>query len=76
LEPFFAKLTDLLACVLPDYRGEGKTYLTIALGCTGGRHRSVAIAERLAAWFATQGERVTLLHRDLEEVHSGRPEGP
>ena len=76
LEPFFAKLTDLLASVLPDYRDEGKTYLTIALGCTGGRHRSVAIAERLAAWFATQGERVTLLHRDLEEVHSGRPEGP
>ncbi len=76
LEPFFAKLTDLLASVLPDYRSEGKTYLTIALGCTGGRHRSVAIAERLAAWFATQGERVTLLHRDLEEVHSGRPEGP
>lgn len=76
LEPFFAKLTDLLASVLPDYRNEGKTYLTIALGCTGGRHRSVAIAERLAAWFAAQGEPVTLLHRDLEEVHSGRPEGP
>ena len=76
LEPFFAKLTDLLASVLPDYRSEGKTYLTIALGCTGGRHRSVAIAERLAAWFAARGEPVTLLHRDLEEVHSGRPEGP
>ena len=76
LEPFFAKLTDLLASVLPDYRSEGKNYLTIALGCTGGRHRSVAIAERLTAWFAAQGERVTLLHRDLEEVHSGQPEGP
>jgi len=76
LEPFFAKLTDLLASVLSDYRNEGKTYLTIALGCTGGRHRSVAIAERLAAWFAAQGEPVTLLHRDLEEVRSGRPEGP
>jgi RNase adaptor protein for sRNA GlmZ degradation len=76
LEPFFAKLTDLLASVLPDYRSEGKNYLTIALGCTGGRHRSVAIAERLTAWFAAQGERVNLLHRDLEEVHSGRPEGP
>ena len=49
LGPFFAKLTDLLAAVLPDYRSEGKNYLTIALGCTGGRHRSVAIAERLAA---------------------------
>ncbi len=68
LGPFFAKLTDLLVSVLPDYRSEGKNYLTIALGCTGGRHRSVAIAERLAAWFAAQGEPVTLLHRDLEEV--------
>jgi RNase adaptor protein for sRNA GlmZ degradation len=76
LGPFFAKLTDLLASVLPDHRSEGKNYLTIALGCTGGRHRSVAVAERLAAWFAAQGEPVTLLHRDLEEVHSGRPEGP
>ncbi len=76
LGPFFAKLTDLLAAVLPDYRSEGKNYLTIALGCTGGRHRSVAIAERLAQWFAAQGEPVTLLHRDLQEVHSGRSEGP
>ena len=76
LAPFFAKLTDLLAGVLPDYRGEGKTYLTIALGCTGGRHRSVAMAERLAGWFAARGEPVTLLHRDLEQLHESRPEGP
>jgi RNase adaptor protein for sRNA GlmZ degradation len=76
LEPFFAKLTGLLGCLLPDYRREGKTYLTVALGCTGGRHRSVAMAERLAEWFAAQGESVTLLHRDLREEHPGRLEGP
>ncbi len=76
LEPFFTKLVDLLDCLLPDYRREGKTYLTIALGCTGGRHRSVAVAERLAEWFAAQGETVTLLHRDLDEEHPGQPEGP
>ncbi|HEX9769388.1 MAG TPA: RNase adapter RapZ [Kiloniellales bacterium] len=76
LEPFLAKLADLLGSLLPDYRREGKNYLTIALGCTGGRHRSVAVAERLAEWFAAQGESVTLLHRDLEEEQPGRPEGP
>ncbi len=76
MAPFFARLTELLANVLPAYRGEGKTYLTIALGCTGGRHRSVAMAERLAQWFAAQGEPVTLLHRDLEELQASRPEGP
>ena len=76
MAPFFVKLTDLLAAVLPDYRSEGKTYLTIALGCTGGRHRSVAMAERLAEWFAARGEPVTLLHRDLAEPHSSRPEVP
>jgi RNase adaptor protein for sRNA GlmZ degradation len=76
LEPFFAKLTDLVGGLLPDYRDEGKTYLTIALGCTGGRHGSVAVAERLAEWFTARGETVTLLHRDLEEAHPDRPEGP
>ncbi|MDX1574730.1 MAG: RNase adapter RapZ [Kiloniellales bacterium] len=76
MAPFFARLTDLLATVLPDYRGEGKTYLTIALGCTGGRHRSVAVAERLAQWLAARGEPATLLHRDLGELPASRPEGP
>lgn len=76
LAPFFAKLTALLECLLPDYRREGKTYLTIALGCTGGRHRSVAMAERLAEWLAAQGESVTLLHRDLREEPASGPEGP
>ena len=75
LEPFFVKLTGMLESLLPDYRGEGKNYLTIALGCTGGRHRSVALAERLAAWFAARGEPVRLLHRDLDAA-AGRPQGP
>lgn len=65
-EPFFAQLTAMLGPLLPRYRREGKSYLTIALGCTGGRHRSVMVAERLAAWFHRQDCRVTLLHRDLE----------
>ena len=65
-EPFFAQLTAMLGPLLPRYRQEGKSYLTIALGCTGGRHRSVMVAERLAAWFHRQDCRVTLFHRDLQ----------
>ncbi len=63
---FFDGLTDLLTTLLPLYEREGKSYLTIALGCTGGRHRSVYIAERLAAWLRDQGLRVGINHRDLE----------
>ncbi len=73
--PFFGQLTDMLGPLLPGYRREGKNYLTIALGCTGGRHRSVVVAERLARWLAEGGETVTLLHRDLKAEPSERPEG-
>lgn len=65
-ERFFANLTGLLAPLLPRYAAEGKSYLTIALGCTGGRHRSVFVAEKLAAWLEAQGKNVQLGHRDLE----------
>ena len=62
---FFEGLTAMLAPLLPRYEREGKSYLTIALGCTGGQHRSVAVAERLAAWFAGLGRPVELAHREL-----------
>jgi UPF0042 nucleotide-binding protein len=64
---FFAGLTGWLRPLLPRYAAEGKCYLTIAIGCTGGRHRSVTTAERLAAWFRDEGQRVDLRHRDLDE---------
>ncbi|MBC7951707.1 MAG: RNase adapter RapZ [Rhodospirillaceae bacterium] len=64
---FYQSMTNLLAPLLPRFAAEGKSYLTIALGCTGGRHRSVYIAERLAAWLKDQGARVELRHRELEE---------
>ncbi len=64
---FFTSMTNLLAPLLPRFAAEGKSYLTIAIGCTGGRHRSVVIAERLAAWLKEQGARVELRHRELEE---------
>jgi UPF0042 nucleotide-binding protein len=62
--PFFDALTALLAPLLPRYAGEGKSYLTIAFGCTGGRHRSVFLAERLAEWLRDRGQRVSVAHRD------------
>jgi RNase adaptor protein for sRNA GlmZ degradation len=64
-EPFFARLTAMLEPLLPRYEQEGKSYLTIAIGCTGGRHRSVAVAERLAAWLARGGREVHKSHRDV-----------
>lgn len=64
---FFNSMTDLLAPLLPRFSAEGKSYLTIAVGCTGGRHRSVFVAERLAAWLRQQGVGVELRHRELEE---------
>ncbi len=63
---FYSHLTDLLDILLPRYKFEGKSYLTIAVGCTGGRHRSVFVAERMADWLAGRGLRVGLQHRDLE----------
>jgi RNase adapter protein RapZ len=71
LAPFLAGLWRLLEPLLPRYEQEGKTYLTIAIGCTGGRHRSVYVAERLAAQLGAAGLRVELAHRDL--VQSGSP---
>jgi UPF0042 nucleotide-binding protein len=64
---FFDSVTALLAPLLPRFAAEGKSYLTIAVGCTGGRHRSVMVAERLAAWLRTGGARVELRHRELDK---------
>ena len=62
---FFGDLTDMLVPLLPGFEREGKSYLTLAVGCTGGRHRSVFVAERLAAWLTSQGRPVSLRHRDI-----------
>jgi UPF0042 nucleotide-binding protein len=62
--PFFERLSALLLDLIPAYEREGKHYLTVALGCTGGKHRSVFVAERLAA-LLSERYRVQLEHRDL-----------
>ena len=62
---FLDKTTDLLRFLIPRYAGEGKSYLTVAIGCTGGRHRSIAVAESLRRRLADQeGVRLRLKHRD------------
>jgi RNase adapter protein RapZ len=64
-EEFLDKTTDLLLFLLPHYIQEGKSYLTVAFGCTGGQHRSVMIAEEIRKRLAKTGYRVKNTHRDL-----------
>lgn len=66
-EEFIHRLQDLIAWLLPMYVKEGKSYLTISVGCTGGRHRSVAIAERLASFFRGFHYSVNVHHRDIHK---------
>lgn len=67
---FFANVINLIDPLLPRFAAEGKSYLTIAIGCTGGRHRSVVIAEKLRDWLRERLIRVDLRHRELEEGES------
>ena len=64
---FLERIADLLGFLLPRYRAEGKSYLTIAIGCTGGKHRSVALAGALAERLEAGGQPVRLWHRDVEK---------
>jgi len=62
---FLAILWELLGFLIPQYGKEGKTYLTLAFGCTGGQHRSVAISRRVVTILKESGYRVSLIHRDI-----------
>ena len=63
---FFANIGQMAELVLPAFREEGKTHVTIAFGCTGGQHRSVAMAEKLANALANAGWQVSMRHREIE----------
>jgi len=63
--PAIDRIADLLLTLLPGYGREGKAYLTIAIGCTGGRHRSVAVSRELAARLTAAGHAPLLVHRDV-----------
>lgn len=64
---FLRHLEPLLTFLLPRYRHEGKSYLTISVGCTGGRHRSVVLAAHLAELLAQEGVSVSQIHRDIDK---------
>lgn len=70
------KIEDLLLTLLPRYASEGKAYVTVAFGCTGGRHRSVHVAERVARRLREAGFSPTVAHRDLASLPRDAIEGP
>jgi UPF0042 nucleotide-binding protein len=70
LEQLYLKLNSLLDFLLPQYVAEGKAHLVVAIGCTGGRHRSVAIAEHLAERYGEKEDlAVAVVHRDIDKRH-------
>lgn len=71
--PFFDQLTNMLELLLPAYRAEGKSHLTIAFGCTGGQHRSVMMAEKMAKALAGAGWQVSTRHREIERRAAEAP---
>ena len=63
---FLEQFLELLRMLIPEYQREGKSYLTLAIGCTGGRHRSVAIVNHLGVELEKDGYEISLVHRDLK----------
>ncbi|WP_311269061.1 RNase adapter RapZ [Sphingobium sp. WCS2017Hpa-17] len=80
-EEAVGKIEDLLTTLLPRYSEGGKAYITVAFGCTGGKHRSVHVAERVAKYLQEAGFSPTILHRNIEStpqdgLEKRRPGGP
>lgn len=70
-EEFIEKLSALLTFLIPQYEAEGKRHFTVAIGCTGGRHRSVATVKKLEQLFAGSGRPVRTIHRDIAKGEAG-----
>jgi UPF0042 nucleotide-binding protein len=64
---FIGKIEDLLDFLLPQFEKEGKSYLTVAFGCTGGRHRSVVLANLMGGLLRRKGFEASILHRDIRK---------
>lgn len=73
--PIFAQIRDLVLALLPRYEAQGKSYVSVAFGCTGGRHRSVFVAERLAQALRDGGFSPTVIHRNLGSRAADEIEG-
>jgi len=65
---FLERTKDLFGVLLPGFEAEGRHYLTVAVGCTGGRHRSVVLADAIGEWLDEKGYAATVIHRDLERA--------
>src|SRR5690606_40709766 len=63
---FLDRVKDMLRFLIPRFEAEGKSYLSIGVGCTGGHHRSVALAEELGDWLEDEGVDVVVRHRDTD----------
>lgn len=70
-----AQIAALLGTLIPRYQAEGKSYVTIAIGCTGGRHRSVHVAERIGAFLTNKGHSPNIIHRNLSSLPQESLEG-
>ena len=68
---FLQRMASLLKLLVPQYVAEGKSYLTVAFGCTGGRHRSVAVTEHFAGVLASMGHEPAVIHRDIHKHAAG-----
>jgi len=66
-QEFLTKLDEMLDSLIPAFEDEGKSYLTIAFGCTGGRHRSVAVTETMAKRLTNKGRHPSVVHRDIDK---------
>ena len=79
-ETVVGQIESLLETLIPRYQAEGKSYVTIAIGCTGGRHRSVHVAERIGGFLRSKGYQPNIIHRNLsslpQESLEGRPPSP
>ena len=75
-EGAIARIRELLLYLLPLYEAQGKAYVNIAFGCTGGRHRSVHVAERFGKWLHDAGFSPTVAHRNLTSRPIDALEGP
>jgi UPF0042 nucleotide-binding protein len=70
-DDFLVRTKDLFSLLLPGYQGEGRHYLTVAIGCTGGRHRSVVLAEQIGSIIREHDFAVKVIHRDIERDTAG-----